>query len=278
MKNNTSKIICLLLIPFSIVAQKIPSTSKIIYQGNWADQFYHLGKSEIAVQQEMQKLFEDAIVTKVSDEWDVNMSESWSILHPSYAKQPPSIKADSAKKNYMSCKAHIEFYPKSGTALMNDYLKRAQKSNEDENQVKKKISEKEISRQEAQIQLQNINADIWGAPTHLEIISNDFPLSDSLFIAIPVEVNRTESKKIDVAGADWSTLSKQINNGNAIWVTMVYLGKYSADKEGNLQIQHPTSANWRKQNSITIKIYGPADIAQLLLKKFDLSKLKSALK
>lgn len=275
MKSSINFVFCFLFLIVSLIVQAQPTVLKgrLIYDGIFKDESYLYGQGEVARQNNVQQMLETAIVNSTTDDWDVNMSDSWSINLPSYSKLPPSINKEAAQKHYMVCKAHIEFYPKSGTAIMNDYLKRAQQSNENEKAIKMELVQKKLSQQEAQAKLQNLDAEIWGAPIHMDIITNDFALSDSAFITIASDENISEQKEIYVKGADYATLSKQKKQGNTFWVTTVYIGKFDKDKKENLQLSQPASLQWKKQNSITIKIYGPGDVALLILNKIDIEKI-----
>lgn len=250
---------------------------KTVFTGNFSGGLYTYGKEDVATQEKVQKVVEQAIAERASDEWDVNVSESWSVTKSNFPNQDISIIADSTRKHYMMCKLHIEFYPKSGTTLMNEFLKRQQQSINNEQAVKQDLRDKKITTQQASEQFKKLDAAIWGAPSHIEIITNDFPLNDAAFTKIPV-IECREFKEVKFEGTDFISSCTQTNFGNTFRVNTIYLGNYSKDQDGNLQFENPASLHWEKQSSIKIKIYGPDDVALLLLKKMDLNQMKTLLK
>ena len=270
------KKICVLF--FILISQLLfAQSNKLIYSGTFKNGLYAFGKSEEAVQEKVLKVLEEAIVKPTSDEWDPNVSESWSTLKSNFPNQQITILSDSAQHHYMMCRIHAEFYPKSGTKVMADYLKRQQQSLDNEKRIQADLRAQKITSQQAGQEMNKSDIDIWGAPSHIDVFTNDFPLSDSVQIKI-TEPNVSDCKEIIVEGADYATTCTERSLTNIFRVTTIYLGNYSKDVNGNLQLQHSKSLQWEKQNTIKIKLYGPDNVALLLLKNFDLQKLKTLLK
>ena len=272
MKRLTASILLLLLAKCGAIAQQ----NKLIYTGEWSNNKYCFSKNDVAIQEKLQHEMEEAIVSKSSDEWDVNVSECWSITYPSYSKQPFCLIEDSARKHFMMCSMHIEFYPKSGTKMMEDYLKRQQKSIDDQNKVRKDLTDKIISPAQASEQYKKLDADVWGAPVHLYITTNDFSIGDSSVISIQEPSSVFACAPFKTEGVDYAMSCMETLLSGTYHVTFAYLGDI-ATPNSKVKLSKPKSLQWEKQNLIKIKIYAPDDVALRLMKNFDWKKIKSVL-